>query len=98
MSDGGGIRGYWSLLVLDRLMEEIADAEEELADPHYHSFKPQNLPDDVSQVPLMEAEQKRVQHAKNNDDENEKHRAFYAARRFLPCHYFDFICGTSTGA
>lgn len=60
-----------------------------------HSFSPQPYPDDVSQVPFT-------------DEEETAHRAAYGheakclalskLRRYLPCHYFDYICGSSTGA
>ncbi|KAL9106451.1 MAG: hypothetical protein Q9227_008539 [Pyrenula ochraceoflavens] len=56
-SDGGGIRGYWSLLVLEKLMEHIAKIEQNefhIGDSipfkgHVHSFAPQPYPENVSQ-------------------------------------------------
>ncbi|KAI9718124.1 MAG: hypothetical protein M1828_006822 [Chrysothrix sp. TS-e1954] len=57
--DGGGIRGYSSLLILKALMHEVAFWERRLADG--------------------------TAEAKGGEDE------------LLPCHYFDFMYGTSTG-
>ncbi|MCJ1424450.1 hypothetical protein MMC29_002338 [Sticta canariensis] len=111
--DGGGIRGYWSLLVLEKLMEFIAIEEEQIADKEeeeegeeeikeeqdgkkvHHSFWPQPLPDNVSQVPPNWDVQRRLAEANNAEA---RRRAVPAAQRYLPCHYFDYICGSSTGA
>lgn len=69
MADGGGVRGYFSLLVLEDLMREI-QRQEQLDGDIQHSFHPCDRPADFlgEDVP------------------------------FLPCHYFDYIGGTSTGA
>ena len=93
LADGGGIRGYWSLLVLQKLMENIAAKEEE-DDETFHSFHPQAWPRDVSIAPLTKEEKNRVS---KTEDEEDKARALQCARRYLPCHYFDNICGSSTG-
>ena len=61
--DGGGIRGYSSLLILKKLMSEVARWE--------NIFEAMERP---------KAERKRFK----EDD-------------LLPCHYFDFMYGTSTG-
>ena len=61
--DGGGIRGYSSLLILKKLMVEIARWER-----------------------IFEA-MERPTSQRRTFDENE----------LLPCHYFDFMYGTSTG-
>ena len=53
--DGGGIRGYSSLLILDALMKRVAHWEKEL---YNRDVDPNQL---------------------------------------LPCHYFDYLWGTSTG-
>ena len=93
MVDGGGIRGYWSLLALEKLMEYIGDEEEE--ENSYHSFDPEGWPDNVYQTPLTEEEERPIKAAY---DAKLKQRSLPRNRRFLPCHYFDFICGSSTGA
>ena len=64
LTDGGGIRGYSSLLILQQLMREVAKWEtrleaEEVTDP--------------------------------------SQRKTFDADKLLPCHYFDFMYGTSTG-
>ncbi|KAF9700754.1 hypothetical protein EKO04_001391 [Ascochyta lentis] len=85
--DGGGIRGYWTLLVLHRLMESIYHEEMKQAEEdqdEIHSFWPEAYPENVSQL------------AKNHNEDNTPER-LPAARAFLLCHYFDFICGSSTG-
>ena len=80
-------------------MEYVA-AEEEKAymdgKEVLHSFHPQSWPDDVSQIPMKAAEE--LSEIKNASDSDGKMHAMHRARRFLPCHYFDFICGSSTGA
>ncbi|KAF2478100.1 FabD/lysophospholipase-like protein [Lindgomyces ingoldianus] len=63
--DGGGIRGYASLLILQRLMHEIAECEKRLQD---------------EEGPVANSQRRTF-----NEDE------------LLPCHYFDYIYGTSTG-
>ena len=96
MADGGGIRGLWSLLALEKLMEFIAEVEEKKNDEEiYHSFHPKKWPKDVSQIPLTDDQQSRSDEATSDDD---KARVLPCARRYLPCHYFDNICGSSTGA
>lgn len=95
MADGGGIRGYWSLLALEMLMEFVAEAEEKGDRRTYHSFHPEPWPNHVSQVPHTEEENNRIEDADNKAD---KARVLPRARRYLPCHYFDNVCGSSTGA
>ncbi|CAN9185460.1 hypothetical protein AA0119_g11616 [Alternaria tenuissima] len=63
--DGGGIRGYSSLLIIQRLMHEIAICERRLQ---------------TQEGPVEGSERREF-----NEDE------------LLPCHYFDFMYGTSTG-
>ncbi|EON67931.1 hypothetical protein W97_07428 [Coniosporium apollinis CBS 100218] len=61
--DGGGIRGYSSLLILKRLMHEIAVWEEKLDKEQGSSSEPGR----------------------------------FKEQELLPCHYFDYMYGTSTG-
>ncbi|KAK4893179.1 hypothetical protein LTR27_008520 [Elasticomyces elasticus] len=95
ITDGGGIRGYWSLLVMKQLMDIISQLEiEHKTCKATHSFHPLPYPEDVSQVPYNEEEKRN--HRKH--DPADKIQGLDAARRYLPCHYFDLIGGTSTGA
>jgi hypothetical protein len=83
--DGGGIRGYYSLLILKLLMTMIKIVEQGFVNgngvesPAYSSFWPHNQPLHVSHTALS-GESEGVS---RND--------------YLPCHYFDTISGTSTG-
>jgi hypothetical protein len=70
-TDGGGIRGYASLLMLRKLMERVSE-EEQRADALLRQSR--NLTS--SYVP--------------EDDP-------LRSSPPLPCHYFDYIVGTSTG-
>ncbi|KAK4162953.1 acyl transferase/acyl hydrolase/lysophospholipase [Cladorrhinum sp. PSN259] len=78
--DGGGIRGYYSLLQLRKLMECIAEEERNVQQSRSEpaefisSFSPLPVPPNVS-------------HSNPPD-----------LTPFLPCHYFDYISGTSTGS
>jgi hypothetical protein len=78
--DGGGIRGYYSLLHLEKLMEwcKTIELEMDRVENVTHesglgsSFAPCGEPRNVSHMPTY--------------------------THYLPCHYFDYIGGTSTGA
>ena len=79
------MRGLWSLLVLQELMEIVGRKEEghehplenqyssfsPLADPRYPKEQVQDGEDGTLLVP--------------------------ESQRYLPCHYFDLIAGSSTG-
>jgi len=85
--DGGGVRGYWSLLVLEALMKEIGKEERRHAHnrrEESHSFYPQQLPTNYTQC-------------EDTMPDNCENPVRYHAQRYLPCHYFDLICGSSTG-
>ncbi|KAJ8110963.1 hypothetical protein OPT61_g6330 [Boeremia exigua] len=89
--DGGGVRGYWSLLVLEKLMRAIGEEESKQAGRRnessdiLHSFLPAELPENHTQCSTT------LPGTEGNDIR-------YHARRFLPCHYFDLIIGSSTGS
>lgn len=98
-ADGGGIRGYWTLLLLERLMEAIAEEERnqaeqkgESVDTTGHSFAPLPYPEGVTQGSLNDIEHKLQREGKTD------YRAYRDSRKYLPCHYFDLICGSDTGA
>ncbi|KAI9666368.1 MAG: hypothetical protein M1821_004304 [Bathelium mastoideum] len=87
--DGGGIRGIWTLMALEKLMDYIAEEENKVVDdtePAEHSFAPRPFPQYVSHGPF------------NGREEERQHETWMNSRKYLPCHYFDIIGGSSTGA
>ncbi len=76
------------------MLFDYIGAEEE-KDGVYHSFHPEDWPDNVSQAPLTKEEKRPVQAAYDKEIILRSHPR---TRRYLPCHYFDHICGSSTGA
>lgn len=83
--DGGGIRGYSSLLILREIMRAVGKLESEHEFPAESSFHPlapaSNLPTDTAS-----ASSKTLCDTHRTD-----------SSPWLPCHYFDYIAGTSTG-
>ena len=71
LPDGGGIRGYASLLILQELMREILVIEHELDD----------LDDSRD----------------DSGSHSVAHRLYRDNELPLPCHYFSYVFGTSTG-
>ncbi|KAK3657560.1 hypothetical protein LTR56_002335 [Elasticomyces elasticus] len=99
-ADGGGVRGYWSLLVLQHLMECIAEHEakfredkSEQVDRHIHSFTPQPFRQNACHV--LSTEERHQRDAALTEED--RTIALDPAKRFLPCHYFDYIGGSDTG-
>ncbi|KAI1774593.1 acyl transferase/acyl hydrolase/lysophospholipase [Hypoxylon cercidicola] len=105
--DGGGIRGYSSLLVLKCLMTEIRKIEQQY-DRGIQSSKA--YPWRTRQTPPTDVPASETAPADEAAPANEKTSAGEATpadetapadepdlNRFLPCHYFDYIAGTSTG-
>lgn len=80
--DGGGIRGYSSLLILKEIMKAIEEIEKKEDSRATSSFHPNDF---------VSPHDKRKGSTPNADD------AATEPCRFLPCHYFDYIGGTSTG-
>ncbi|KAL1840034.1 hypothetical protein VTJ49DRAFT_905 [Mycothermus thermophilus] len=71
--DGGGIRGYSSLIILRALMHEIARLERATDTPALSSAHTDRIPRDrIPDHVFREGEH-------------------------LPCHYFDYVAGTSLG-
>jgi len=71
-------------------MEHAASIEENAGVDN--SFAPEDYPDNVSQ--LNHDENQRLDDAEQIEEQNRASKA----HRYLPCHYFDYICGSSTGA
>ncbi|KAL2045530.1 hypothetical protein N7G274_001958 [Stereocaulon virgatum] len=77
--DGGGVRGYSSLLILRALMKEIQTLERS-EDPNAISS---------AYSPLVNLPLENSLDSTSNDNKPNP--------GYLPCHYFDYIAGTSTG-
>lgn len=89
--DGGGIRGYGSLLILRALMDKIGEEEKGL-DPN---VKSSFAPYDYKPIP------KKTCGALDNSEVDDDVVATATqglpnSSLFLPCHYFTYAAGTST--
>ncbi|KAL8670970.1 MAG: hypothetical protein Q9168_004518 [Polycauliona sp. 1 TL-2023] len=102
-ADGGGIRGYGSLLILQALMNKIGDEEKRLdalegkATGTTSSFTPWPYrPTDRGKQRSWSSGSskptKRIDSGSARDIEELPNSSL-----FLPCHYFDYAVGTSTG-
>lgn len=93
--DGGGIRGYGSLLILQALMEKVG-VEERRIDPSIKSsfspcmYKPTKI--GFSTPYSGDIESFKADIVSETDPSGLPHDSL-----FLPCHYFDYGAGTSTG-
>lgn len=94
----------------ERITEEekedkgIDITEEEDGKETCHSFWPQPWPENAAIAHALEALEKKIDELSSPDAEDPKAknpaarlRTLTAAQRYLPCHYFDYIGGTSTG-
>ncbi|KAL8926793.1 MAG: hypothetical protein Q9172_001670 [Xanthocarpia lactea] len=102
--DGGGIRGYGSLLILQQLMNKIGDEEKRLdilegkATRTTSSFAPWPY------RPIGHGKQRsssnssaKPTNASGSDTVARDIEELPNSSLFLPCHYFDYAVGTSTG-
>ena len=81
--DGGGIRGYSALLIIKELMQAIGKIERRLgAQSSYHPFEP-----GIG----------RERGAGPKTSHNQREYPVTDTSPWLPCHYFDYMAGTSTG-
>ncbi|MCJ1344795.1 hypothetical protein MMC31_002998 [Peltigera leucophlebia] len=98
--DGGGIRGYSTLLIIRELMEAIAQIEQQYIIPATSSAAPLSL--SVEQEEAANHESTRMAGLSQimpttNSPSKKPSKTGDISSRFLPCHYFDYIGGTSTG-
>lgn len=92
--DGGGVRGYSSLLILRELMDQIKRLEtRDQADPAESSAHPlQHRARARERLQSARTRTRTLQSNRSSTSSVAGHRS-----RFLPAHYFDYIGGTSTG-
>ena len=84
--DGGGVREYSALLILQKLMVAIGQLERTHPDgPAESSYHPLRQP---SKMP---------EEATPPDIDNVATGCIPDSSSWLPCHYFDYMAGTSTG-
>ena len=83
LADGGGIRGYSSLLILKRLMEAISHREASASNGEANSSYQHPLPSPTA----SDLPSNRIAKGKGRE----------STSTWLPYHYFDYIAGTSTG-
>ena len=83
--DGGGIRGYSALLIIRQLMRVIGKLESEHSEPAESSFHP------LSPAPNIATDNASI--GSNTLCDKVK----TDSSPWLPCHYFDYMAGTSTG-
>lgn len=89
--DGGGIRGYSSLIILRALMVKIEaietkDLSEEEKESH-SSYDPHQY------VPCVQ----NIEATSTDAGATEGQAACGRSCRYIPAHYFDYVGGTSTG-
>ncbi|KAL9003436.1 MAG: hypothetical protein Q9188_003686 [Gyalolechia gomerana] len=89
--DGGGIRGYGSLLIIQNLMNKIGDEERRLDELEGRIGKTKSSFAPGAYKPII------PNPATNSRFEASDTNNLRDSSLFLPCHYFDYVVGTSTG-
>ena len=97
MKDGGGVRGFAALLILKRLMETIGEIETGNDDPHNSSFHPHWSNSNQSEPPGAPSPPQSTAVEEPTDSLTGGLAQPRQLTGYLPCHYFDYIFGTSTG-
>lgn len=93
--DGGGVRGYSSLLILRELMREVA-ALEQKDPPARCSVSPLCMRNRPSTT-IGPTRSSTVRLRPTESPQSEEEGPARASSHYLPCHYFDYVAGTSTG-
>ena len=105
VADGGGVRGLGSLLILQDLMNKIGDLEKSLGGPEAESsFAPCAYRPILNQLSHADADINALPSPHGNESLIEPEDVVPTPTHqvpnsslFLPCHYFDYAAGTSTG-
>ena len=105
VADGGGIRGLGSLLILRELMNKIGDEERSRGGPEAESsFAPHAYRPMLNQSSHTDADVDTPLPPSGNGNPIEPDDIVPTPTHevpdsslFLPCHYFDYAAGTSTG-
>lgn len=82
---------------IDGEREKVKPINREPVGKVHHSFWPEEWPENVTQVPPTKDQINVADEGFKNNKEARFH-AMPPVQRYLPCHYFDYICGSSTGA
>ena len=91
-TDGGGIRGYGSLLILSALMDKVGIEERRIDPAIKSSFSPCMYKPRFSTRYTEGIESFEARLVTETDPSGLSYDSL-----FLPCHYFDYGAGTSTG-
>ena len=105
-ADGGGIRGYSALLILQELMRVIGRIERQYASgtseaegpaaSSYHPLVPLSTSTNIRSKAKKDCI-KTESSPWNIRSKAKKDCIKTESSPWLPCHYFDYIAGTSTG-
>ncbi|KAL8777174.1 MAG: hypothetical protein Q9213_007975 [Squamulea squamosa] len=102
--DGGGVRGYGSLLILQELMNKIGDEEKRLdilegkETITRSSFAPGSYrPINPTKRGALSQNSTNSRNISGSGTVSSSIEELPNSSLFLPCHYFDYAVGTSTG-
>lgn len=95
VTDGGGIRGYGSLLILRALMEKVGIEERRIDAAIKSSFSPCMYK--PTKIGFRTPFTKNVGSFEASVVAETNSKGLCNDSLFLPCHYFDYGAGTSTG-
>jgi len=95
-TDGGGIRGYGSLLILQALMNKIGEEEQRLGETE-SSFSPCMFRPTRSNSSITPNHDDYLNNTQVGDVVASHCKNLPNSAKFLPCHYFNYAAGTSTG-